>query len=791
MKTLLKILLVILLIAPQLLKAQKQNPWSNLNERYSDKWQEISSTKKQLNKEVLNSILEKVKTNGKTSLAIPTPEGLNSYFEIMESSVLAPKLKAKFPNIKTYKGINEKGEKIRLSMSINGFHATVFSDEGSYEINPESTNSYVYVSYRLANYEQFNNAKSKLSCYEDDFTDASVTDMVSISKRSADFTPRRKGDFHTKYRIAIIPNLVYVNYFGGTKEGALSGIVSTLNTVNEIFESNTSITFELIDNIESFIYTSKNEYLSDEHYNIVNTYRDLTELPDLFNELIGTENYDIGHLFMKEYPGGIATSPSICRDDFKARGISGIGTFLNPEGYYFDVNIVSHEIGHQLSGHHTMSSDCGGARQGSAAYEIGSGVTILGYFSNCQQYNVAETPTLDYFNARSIEQIVNRSENANCRELVSTGNTPPTVSVYESGFTIPVNTPFMLEANGSDEDGDSLTYCWEQYDQSVKAEDVRYAVIGLNDETFETVEEYNAYYQQYLVESEEYYIEQGFTEDQYGPSLEALERLFESNATQFWEGDGPLFRSFSPTTNNKRYFPELSKVIDGTADKLSFEVMPHKTRDLNFAVTVRDNSILGGGIATDIVSFSSTANAGPFKVTTTFIDSNYVASTDIELEWDVANTNVSPVNCQTVDVLYSTNGGETFDITLLEGIPNNGRTTINLPNISTSEARIMIKAADNIFFNVNDTNFIVSSVLSLDENEFSHLKIYPNPVKNTLYIDTEEEILLKLIDLNGKTVLTKNIKENTNLDVTRFSSGIYILNLKSKYNTTYKKIIKN
>ncbi|MEO9871785.1 reprolysin-like metallopeptidase [Ekhidna sp.] len=697
-----------LAIIPHLLLAQETTGlWKDISStsaRIADIWQEIPSTKKQLNKDVLNSILGKVKTHSKATITIPTPEGSDSYFEIMESSVLAPKLQAKYPNIRTYKGINEKGEKIRLNIGVNGFRATVFSDEGAYGINPESTNSDIYVSYRWADYNHVNDVTSALGCSAEGKTETEIVDQLSARTTSADFTPRRTGDFHTKLRMAIIPDLNYVDHFGGTVEGALTGIATTVNTVNEIYERDASISFELIENLDEIIYTKRSEYENEEHYEIINT-ANIDPLTALLNELIGVENYDIGHHFLKDRAGGIAAVSSVCKDNDKALGQSGSNN--GPEGYYFDVSIFAHEIGHQLGALHTYAASCGRRHTPDDAYEIGSGATIMGYDFGCAGYNYAVFPVLDYLHVRSIEKVIGTIEN-NCGESIATGNIPPTVSISESGFTIPINTPFILEADGNDADGDAITYCWEQYDRATKIENVRYAAIGEDGEVFETVEEYQTYSEQYLTDLENEFIEQGFTIEQYGSILSGIAATQQNNIERFWEGDGPLFRSFNPTENNKRYFPELSKVIDGTADNLSFEVMPHKTRDLNFVVTVRDNSILGAGIASDIVSFSSSDQAGPFVVTTQFSDPSYNGLSNVTLQWDVANTDKAPVNCQAVDIFYSSDEGESFDVLLVEGTPNDGEATIKLPNLATSKARIMVKASNNVFFNVNDRNFRIN-----------------------------------------------------------------------------------
>ena len=109
----------------------------------------------------------------------------------------------------------------------------------------------------------------------------------------------------------------------------------------------------------------------------------------------------------------------------------------------------------------------------------------------------------------------------------------------------------------------------------------------------------------------------------------------------------------------------------------------------------------------DIVSFSSTDQAGPFVVTTVFDDPSYNGFSNVNVQWDVANTNAAPVNCENVTILYAKDGGEQFDIVLAESTANDGEATVKLPNIATSEARIMVKAVNNVFFNVNDRNFTV------------------------------------------------------------------------------------
>lgn len=75
----------------------------------------------------------------------------------------------------------------------------------------------------------------------------------------------------------------------------------------------------------------------------------------------------------------------------------------------------------------------------------------------------------------------------------------------------------------------------------------------------------------------------------------------------------------------------------------------------------------------------------------------YQAGSVQEITWDVANTDIAPVNALTVDIFLSLDSGLTFPITLLENTLNDGSEEILLPGDETVTARIMVKASDNIF----------------------------------------------------------------------------------------------
>jgi hypothetical protein len=96
---------------------------------------------------------------------------------------------------------------------------------------------------------------------------------------------------------------------------------------------------------------------------------------------VGEANYDIGHMFGSTGGGGYAGCVGcICVN--KAGAANGKGSGITspadgiPEGDNFDIDYVSHEIGHQLGANHTFSFSLEGT---GVNKEVGSGITIMGY----------------------------------------------------------------------------------------------------------------------------------------------------------------------------------------------------------------------------------------------------------------------------------------------------------------------------------------------------------------------------------------------------------------------------
>ena len=94
------------------------------------------------------------------------------------------------------------------------------------------------------------------------------------------------------------------------------------------------------------------------------------------------------------------------------------------------------------------------------------------------------------------------------------------------------------------------------------------------------------------------------------------------------------------------------------------------------------------------------------------------AGTKQILTWDVAQTDMAPIDTKFVSVFLSTDGGANFETRLLSSTPNDGEEVITVPGgISSDKVRIKIVPDNSIYFAVNSHDIEIKSapfVLTFD-----------------------------------------------------------------------------
>ena len=278
--------------------------------------------------------------------------------------------------------------------------------------------------------------------------------------------------------------------------------------------------------------------------------------------------------------------------------------------------------------------------------EPGSASTIMGYAGICNP-NVQNNSD-DYFHGENIKEMwlnISVGTSSTCFTGSLTNNTAPNANAGND-FSIPKSTAFVLRGSATDTDTSipSLTYCWEQTDTAP----AQMPPVSINT-------------------------------------------------------GGPTFRSLDPTAASERYMPAFNTVMSGDL-ATTWEVVPSVARQMNFLLTVRDNEINGAAIGSDEMTVT-VEDVTPFTVNT---PPSWAANSSQQVSWVVGSSANAIINCQSVNVLFTTNNGASFT-TLASGVANTGATTITVPNVpDTTNAKILVEASDNIFYAVSSA-FAISS----------------------------------------------------------------------------------
>ncbi len=597
-------------------------------------------------------------------MTLPMPDGSLAKFHVWESSIQEPGLQNKFPDIRTYagQGIDDRSATIRFDFNpYDGFHAQILSPKGRVYLDPYARGDLDnYISY----YQRDNHRNPEFFC--------EIPQINNLQNRESAvggiLAGACRGSQLYTYRLAVACTGEYAVAVGGTTAPLLhSKIVTTVNRVDGVYETEVAVRLVLIanNNLIEFLNSATDPFTGNSNASTL-----ITESQTQITSLIGSANYDIGHTFSTG-AGGLAGLGVVCNTSNKARGVTGNS---NPVGDGFDIDYVAHEMGHQFSGNHTFNGStgsCSGSnRNGSTAYEPGSGTTIQAYAGICGTDNTQ--PNSDpYFHSVSFDEISTFVEagGASCRVITSTGNTLPVITAMSNnGANIPINTPFTLTGAATDADGDAITYNWEEWDLGAQG-------------------------------------------------------AWNAGATST---TAPLFKSRIPKTSGSRTFPDIAVILAGypanpatTMGGLKGETLPTVARAMKFRLTVRDNRAAGGGVVTGgngcMVGFIGTfqvntiTGTGPFIVTAPNGGESFPGTTSQTITWNVAGSSVAPINATSVKISLSTDGGLTYPTVITASTPNDGSEVLTIPNLPTTTARIKVEAVGNIFFDISNSNFTITN----------------------------------------------------------------------------------
>jgi subtilisin-like proprotein convertase family protein len=613
---------------------------------------EVRTTTVDLNK--LQTVLKKaplefqgLKSNA--TISLPLPNGDFADFTVYNSP-----LQTTHPELGGFK-IHGPWGGGRMSTSDAGISVVARGPNGYFIIDPIQEQP---GQYRVSKYGDFmamlGESQGALSCGFDeanmpDYSDLEVDpDMIDLGEVAGATEGLKAGNEARELRVydlIITCTGEFAAQNGGTVASVSRAFNDAANTINGIFENELGIRMNLII-LDTLIFLDA----------AIDPFTDATTggallgqvLPAFQNAGVGADQYDLGHILTSRCTdvGGVVSGRA-CTGG-KTRGVTCVS---NGNVVGAALRIMAHEVAHQFAVGHSWNTCPGseGQRASNSAFEPGSGTTIMSYSGACSEENIGSDDS--YYHVGSLQQFLTYSRvtgAAECATQVMTNNFTPEVSFdYVDDFYIPVSTPFRLEGTATDVNNDDLTFVWEQYDL--------------------------------------------------GPASPIREP----------RGNAPLFRSFRPSAEgNLRYFPQLFDIVQHNDDRT--ETLPAYSRDLTFRLVARDNNAEAGGVDWEEIHFFSDESAGPFEVNDP-ADAEWNVGDYREVTWDVANTDQAPVNCQRVNIVMSTDGGDNFDVVLVENVANNGSAFVTVPSEAlSSEALIMVEAADNVFLNVNRNSFRVT-----------------------------------------------------------------------------------
>jgi subtilisin-like proprotein convertase family protein len=586
----------------------------------------------------------------------PQHDGTNEAFEVWRVMTCEPAVYSKYPEIRTFGGRSLRDPSLTLRGSITQRGLRVFIENAQHEITRivPIAGSTAYRVYRPDEFEE-ENAKRAMNTHSCGVEHALLEQPSDLPLPRVEVTERELNvevQLRT-YRLVLSATRQFVEDHGGTKESTFAAFVEYVNALNVIYERDANVRLQLQASSESVIFLEETPFFPDNANAAVYQQANTAAL----NGFLSPGTYDIGHVLSRTPSGegllGIAALASVCGSNKGAGSTS--GNLLTPNATDYGIKFIltfAHEAGHQHSATHTWNH-CGdneGGRSAESAFEPGGGSTVMSYAGICGSDNFVSEENSDLmFHGGSIEQIRSflSNQGGTCGTVTTDGNQHPEVTLdYADGIFIPRGTPFELTGSATDDPAQTLTYCWESI--------------------------------------------------QLGPYTPLQTQV----------GSSPAFRSYMPVEVTNRIFPRLSLLLANQSSPV--ERLANYGRDYSFRFSVRDGHPGHPGIAYKDVSFQSVTEAGPFLVLSPNTNTDtWQAGTYTEVQWDVAFSDLAPVNCQRVNIRLSTDGGQTWPITLASNVENDGVQSVLVPNQLSSTARVRVDAADNIFFDISNANFAI------------------------------------------------------------------------------------
>jgi len=677
------------------------------------------------------------------AIVIPTPDRKFMNFHIWKSPMMEKELADRYPDIQTFTAVSDDDPAVtaKIEYTVFGFSALIYNGSNTFFIDAynHDVDGYYVAYYKKDFYSAIQTAPC-LVTEADQIKPSDNSTPVELNTEDGGTTANKiNGSVRHIYRLALSCTGEYAVSVGGanpTKQQILSIMVASVDRINGYYEREFSVKMNLIGNNDAIIYLdpTTDPYQCNNNLNCL-----IGEVGTTITNVIGDANYDIGHIFCTA-GGGLAQLSAVCGGG-KARGTSSSGGSN-------DIHVPLHEMGHQFGSNHTFSANtggCNGNRGDATAYEPGGGISTMSYSGLCDPNNVGG-PSDDYFHVSSLMEIgaFLNGQGSTCG-VDSAGSTPVTIpTITTDTFYIPRNTPFELTApidivKTTNPDQTTLFYNWEQFD-----------VLDVT----------------------------------------ATPDPVEANAATM--AKGPLFKSYYPTTDRRRAYPEYTNInantygdgANGAGQRIS-----KVSRDINFKLSVR--SIYRGWGTFNFTDYNiylkTDPNVHDFRATEPSTDQTWTPGESKTVKWVIPKDQpgvADSVKANWVNIYLSYDDGKTFPKLLVANANGAaGQYTLTVPadvGYST-EGRIKVQGTGNAFFDIAKGKILVNGTVTgipQVNNSVSNVSIYPNPANNMITVKNKAmgtTLSLVMYNVIGQQVWSGEVTDQTNIEVASFARGNYLI----------------
>ena len=341
-------------------------------------------------------------------ISLPAPDGTFQRFAVVYSPIMMPGLAKKYPNIRTYagRGIDDPTATMRLAMTPLGL-SSIVRGAGTW-----MTGTYYHLDQNLyGSYYSHDAINNQGDFQEKELVRQADTQAQALQNSASPLVA--VGSQLRIYRLALVTDPGYSNYWGGPGN-VTAAKVQLMNRVNMAYENDFSYRLDLIANNNLLNLDTYAQAIGRNGpcgnaacFSLANisSCSSLGVIGPAIARILpgGASAYDIGHLALGA-PGGGVAGLGVVGGNSKAQGCTGIP---EPDGDYYAIDYVAHEMGHQFGMNHTFGGNllnCSGSnRNNGTSVEPGSGSSIMAYAGICQQDDLQ--PHSDpYFSERSFDE---------------------------------------------------------------------------------------------------------------------------------------------------------------------------------------------------------------------------------------------------------------------------------------------------------------------------------------------------------------------------------------------------